>query len=93
MGGYRSETAFLPAALEIQEQPPSPVGRAIIWAIIALFTTTVIWAFFGQLDIVAVAQGKVIPKGRSKIVQPFETSIIRAIHVEDGQSVSVTLAH
>nr|MDJ0939295.1 biotin/lipoyl-binding protein [Woeseiaceae bacterium] len=88
MAGFNNETAFLPAALEIQEQPPSPIGRAIIWAIIALFTASIAWAFFGQLDIVAVAQGKVIPKGRSKVIQPFETSIIRAIYVEDGQAVA-----
>jgi hemolysin D len=65
-----------------------PRNWAIIWAIIALFTATIVWAYFGHLDIVAVAQGKVIPKGRSKVIQPFETSIVRAIHVEDGQSVT-----
>ena len=82
------ELAFLPAALEIQEQPPSPIGRAIIWVIIGLFTTAVVWAFFGKLDIVAVAHGKVIPQGRSKIVQPLETSIVRGIFVDNGQHVS-----
>ena len=88
MAGQSDEKAFLPAALEIQEQPPSPIGRAIIWAIVAFFTLAVIWAFFGQLDIVAVAQGKVIPKGRSKVIQSFETSVVRAIHVQDGQRVA-----
>jgi len=88
MAGGDSEKAFLPAALEIQEQPPSPIGRAIIWAIVAFFTLAVLWAFFGQLDIVAVAQGKVIPKGRSKVIQSFETSVVRVIHVEDGQRVA-----
>ncbi len=88
MADNAKELAFLPAALEIQERPPSPVGRAIIWTIIALFSTAVVWAFFGQLDIVAVAQGKVIPEGRSKVVQPLETSIVRGIYVENGQRVS-----
>lgn len=87
-GDERGELAFLPAALEIQEQPPSPIGRAIIWTIVGLFAVAIAWACFGQLDIVAVAQGKVIPKGRSKVIQPLETSVVRAIHVENGQSVS-----
>jgi len=87
MADNGQELAFLPAALEIQEQPPSPIGRAIIWTIVALFTTAIVWAFFGQLDIVAVAQGKVIPQGRSKVVQPLETSIVRGIYVENGQRV------
>lgn len=88
MAENAQETAFLPAALEIQEQPPSPIGRAIIWTIITLFTATVVWAYFGKLDIVAVAHGKVIPQGRSKIVQPLETSIVRGIYVENGQRVA-----
>jgi len=88
MANNVQELAFLPAALEIQERPPSPIGRAIIWTIVTLFVVAVVWAFFGQLDIVAVAQGKVIPEGRSKVVQPLETSIVRGIFVENGQSVS-----
>ena len=81
------ELEFLPAALEIQERPPSPLGRAIIWTIITFFLIAIAWAYFGRLDIVAVAHGKVIPEGRSKIVQPLETSIVRGIYVENGQRV------
>ena len=47
------------------------------------------WACFGSVDIVAIAPGKIIPSGRSKIIQPFETGVMRAIHVRDGQSVKV----
>ena len=42
---------------------------------------------FGQVDIVASAPGKIIPSGRTKLIQPFETGVVRAIHVRDGQSV------
>ena len=31
-------TEFLPAVLEIQQAPPSPIGRAILWTILAVFT-------------------------------------------------------
>ena len=34
--GGRS-TEFLPAVLEIQQAPPSPIGRAILWTIMAVF--------------------------------------------------------
>jgi hypothetical protein len=27
----RDQLDFLPAAIEIQETPPAPVGRAILW--------------------------------------------------------------
>jgi hemolysin D len=81
------ELAFLPAALEIVETPPSPVGRAIGATIVGLFAFALAWACFGTIDIVATAPGKIIPSGRSKIVQPFEIGVVRAIHVHDGQSV------
>jgi len=80
-------TEFLPAVLEIQQAPPSPIGRAILWTILALVTATVLWATLGWIDIVATAQGKIIPSGYSKIIQPYETGVIAAIHVQDGQIV------
>ena len=83
----RAELAFLPAALEITDTPPSPVGRAIVWAVIAVFSLALLWACLGKVDIVATAPGKIIPSGRTKIIQPFETGVVRAIHVRDGQRV------
>jgi hemolysin D len=82
-----AELAFLPAALEIVETPPSPTRRAIGATIIALFCVALVWASFGTVDIVATAPGKIIPTGRTKVIQPFETGVVRAIHVRDGQSV------
>jgi len=81
------ELAFLPAALEIVETPPSPTRRAIGATIIALFCLALIWATLGSVDIVATAPGKIIPTGRTKVIQPFETGVVRAIHVRDGQIV------
>jgi hemolysin D len=81
------ELAFLPAALEITETPPSPIGRAIGATVIALFCLALVWASVGSVDIVATAPGKIIPSGRTKVIQPFETGVVRAIHVRDGQSV------
>ena len=83
----RHELAFLPAALEIVETPPSPIGRSIGVTIIALFCLALIWASFGHVDIVASAPGKIVPSGRVKLIQPFETGVVRAIHIHDGQSV------
>ena len=85
----RDELAFLPAALEIVETPPSPIGRSIGATIIALFCIALVWATFGHVDIVASATGKIVPSGRVKLIQPFETGVVRSIHVRDGQSVKV----
>lgn len=81
------ELDFLPAALEIQERPPSLIGRAIIWSIMAFFLIALAWSIVGQIDIVATAQGKIIPGGRIKVIQPLEIGSVRAIHVTEGQKV------
>jgi len=78
---------FLPAVLEIQDAPPSPIGRAIAWTVMLVFTLGIIWSSVGQIDIVAVAQGKTIPSGYSKVVQPLDSGVITVIHVRDGMEV------
>jgi hemolysin D len=82
------EHAFLPAALEVSETPPSPIGRVILLTIMLFFLLAVAWAIFGKVDIVAVAQGKIIPSGHSKLIQPLETGVVRSLHVKEGQRVS-----
>src|SRR5437660_7367352 len=84
---HGEELAFLPAALEIVETPPSPIGRAIATTIILLFCAALVWAWWGTIDIVASASGKIVPSGRTKVVQPFETGVVRSIQVQDGQAV------
>jgi hemolysin D len=81
------ELAFLPAALEIVETPPSPIGRAIAATIVVLFCAALAWAWWGTIDIVASATGKIMPSVRTKVVQPFETGVVRSIQVRDGQTV------
>jgi hemolysin D len=81
------ELAFLPAALEIVETPASPIGRAIGATIILLFCAALVWASWGMIDIVASASGKIVPSGRTKVIQPFETGVVRSIRVDDGQAV------
>jgi len=83
----RDEHAFLPAALEIIETPPSPGLRWLLLATCGLFVLALVWAVFGKLDVVAVASGKTVPSGSVKVVQPVEIGTVRAIHVVNGQFV------
>lgn len=81
------ELAFLPAALEIVESPPSPMGRAIGATVILVFCAALAWAAFGEIDIVASAQGRIVPSDRVKVIQPMEIGVVRTLLVEDGQKV------
>ena len=83
------EAQFLPAALSLQDTPVSPIPRVAMWLLIIFAALAVLWATFGRIDVVATAQGKVVPNDRSKTIQPFETAAVRAIHVTDGQTVNV----
>jgi hemolysin D len=84
---HKEDVAFLPAALEIVEAPPSPIGRAIIATIIVIFCLVLAWASLGTLDVVSSASGKIIDNGRTKVIQPFDTGVVRAIYVHDGEKV------
>ncbi|WP_437884411.1 HlyD family type I secretion periplasmic adaptor subunit [Pseudomonas sp. LRF_L74] len=81
------EVQFLPAALAIQEQPVHPAPRYIQWSIIAFAALALLWACIGEIDVVATATGKIVPNGKTKIIQPSEVAVVKAIHVYDGQQV------
>ncbi|WP_298355281.1 HlyD family type I secretion periplasmic adaptor subunit [Rhodoblastus sp.] len=84
-----ADREFLPADLEILETPPSPVRLALILIICAFVVTAIGWAYFGRIDIVAVAHGKIQPTGRVKVIQPLESGKVAAILVANGQHVKV----
>lgn len=83
------EAQFLPAALALRDTPVHPAPRITLWLIMAFALIAVLWATFGRMDVVATAVGKIIPNDRTKIIQPMETAVVKAIHVRDGQEVSL----
>jgi len=83
----RLDYEFLPEAVEIEETPPSPFGRILLWTVVLLTVVAFLWSYFGKVDEEVVARGKVIPDGMVKVIQPRDTGVIRAIHVEEGQRV------
>jgi len=78
---------FQPLLVEIEERPTSPLGRALLWSILALMTVTTLWLFLAKIDVVVTARGKVIPSGEIKVLQPIETGVISGIHVTEGEYV------
>lgn len=81
------ELAFLPAALSLQESPVHPAPRRAMWLIVCLFTAALAWSIVGEVDIVAVAPGRIVVSQRTKLVQPLEPAVVRAIHVREGDKV------
>ncbi|MGU7844038.1 HlyD family type I secretion periplasmic adaptor subunit [Burkholderia sp. AW33-5] len=81
------EAEFLPAALSIQAQPVSPVGRLVARVLMLLIAVLLLWSVFGKIDIVVVATGKIIPSAHTKTIASVEVASVRAIHVAEGQFV------
>ncbi|ESQ92569.1 HlyD family type I secretion periplasmic adaptor subunit [Asticcacaulis benevestitus] len=80
-------TAFLPAALDILETPPNPLGRGVVWVIVSFLMIALIWSIVGSVDIVAIGEGKIIPRGQVKVIQSADLGVVRELHVKEGQAV------
>ena len=78
---------FSPPLLRIQQMPPSPLAGWMLRLLIGLLVCLLLWSVFGKLDIVAVAEGKLVPSTYLKIVQPAEQGIVREILVKEGEAV------
>jgi HlyD family secretion protein len=78
---------FSPPLLRIQQKPPPPLAGWMLRLLLALITGLLLWATFGRLDIVAVADGKLVPSTYLKIVQPAEQGIVKEILVKEGEAV------
>jgi len=83
----KAELEFLPGALAVEKTPPSPLGRTTAWFLITLVAIGIIWSCVGEVEEVAVAQGKIIPSGYTKTIQTFDTGVVKAIYVQDGGRV------
>jgi len=76
---------FLPAILD--GDAPSPLPRMVLWTVLALMAALGAWMVLGRLDVVAVADGRLVPRSQLKIVQPVEGGVLREILVAEGERV------
>ena len=83
----RLQYEFLPAAEEIVETPAAPLGALVVWLVALLLIVAFAWSYFGRIDIVAVANGKISTEGSTKIIQPAISGVVININVHEGQRV------
>lgn len=83
----RLQYEFLPAAEEIVETPAAPLGALVVWLVTLLLVVALAWSYFGRIDIVAVANGKISTEGSTKIIQPAISGVVTNINVHEGQRV------
>lgn len=78
---------FAPDLLAIQERPPERLPRVLLGCVVALIALMLVWALFAKLDIIATAEGRLVPIGFTKIVQPADAGVVSEILVKDGERV------
>jgi len=82
------EAAFLPAALSLQDTPVHPAPRRLAYALMGLFVLALAWSIVGEIDIVAVAPGRIMVSEHTKLIQPLENSVVQQVLVKDGDHVA-----
>ncbi|EAZ91259.1 HlyD family efflux transporter periplasmic adaptor subunit [Crocosphaera chwakensis] len=69
------------------DQPPATLPQKFILGGIAFCFAFSAWAWFGTLEEVGKAQGKLVPEGETYKIQPVELGKVTDIAVEEGQEV------
>jgi hemolysin D len=82
-----NEAEFLPAALSLQEKPVSPAARLVAFILITLVIVLILWSIIGKVDIIVNATGKIIPSDRTKTIASIDVASVKALHVQEGQTV------
>jgi len=63
------------------------VHHVFLFLVLAIVVAFGLWAWYGQLDVVSIAVGRVVPSGKVKTVQHLEGGIVRDILVKEGDHV------
>jgi hemolysin D len=69
------------------DQPPATLPTRLLIAGMGFCLVFGTWAWFGQIEEVGKATGKLVPKGETYKIQPLELGKISRINVKEGDSV------
>jgi hemolysin D len=83
----RDRDEFKPHIAEIEDNPVSPLGRAVLWIILAFTTLTILWLFLAKTDVVVSAKAEAIPDGDILTLQPLQVGSIKKIYAKVGDFI------
>ena len=76
-----------PAMQSLLDKPPSNLPLQLIFGGIVFCLSFSLWAWFGEIDKVGKAQGKLVPKGETYKIESVESAKVSHIAVKEGQEV------
>jgi len=83
-----SEPDLLLDADAIDERKIAPSLTSVLYIFLSLLLLALAWATLAKVDEVIVAKGRLVSVEPTVVLQPLETSIIKALNVHVGQEVA-----
>ncbi len=80
-------TQWSPALQEVLQSPPSKLPLYALGGALLFLSGAVAWGWFGQIDEVGKAQGKLVPQGSMYKLQIPETGKIARLAIKEGNQV------
>ncbi|MEM8651353.1 MAG: HlyD family type I secretion periplasmic adaptor subunit [Pseudomonadota bacterium] len=62
-------------------------ARSVIYVVILLISSGLVWASYAEIDEITRGEGKVIPATKTQSVQATESGVVKEIHVQLGQTI------
>jgi len=78
-----------PEVAEVIAKLPWWAVRSLLYVIIAFILVAFAWASIVRVDLVAVANGTIIPQGNIKPIQPASSGVVQNVLIKEGDSVEV----
>ncbi|HIJ84901.1 MAG TPA: HlyD family type I secretion periplasmic adaptor subunit, partial [Magnetococcales bacterium] len=83
----RNDVDLVPAREAARHRVRRPVASLLLWSVVLLILSFLVWAHFAQIDEVTHAEGQVVPSQKTQKVQNLEGGILEALLVEEGAHV------
>lgn len=84
----RGDVPYIGAVNAAQVLDPAPAAMWAVYLMLAAIGLAVAWAALSQVDIVAKANGRIVPDGREQVIASLEGGILRELLVREGQVVT-----
>lgn len=82
------EDLATPEVAEVIAKLPWWAVRSLLYIIIAFVGVAFTWASLAKIDMVAVANGTIIPQGNVKPVQAASSGVVQSVFVKEGDNVN-----
>jgi len=85
----REEGLFVSSVNAALLDEPMPRAIWVLYLLLAVVATAILWASFAKVDEVTRAQARIVPDGSEQVIASLESGILSAVLVHEGDQVEV----